>query len=253
MTVPCSGESGCISGFSGRGDLTAAAFLGISPSLKASLRALCSVWLSVRLFSSRAPQNQVGGIRIGVGRVGDGSIRAIHPWLSTRPVRPAARPCARSRSLRLVAPDPVVDRRGDRVRSLVEHRHSSHPGLRYPHSLSRAGVLQRRSSSPGCLSRVHRRSGAAATRRGRLYPRVAALFNPLRRRIKSFIDRRFYRSKYAARKTLEAFAATLSNETDLDALSDDLVTVVRRTMHPTHVSLWLRPETGAKGEQTVRQ
>jgi hypothetical protein len=82
---------------------------------------------------------------------------------------------------------------------------------------------------------------------------VAALFNPLRRRIKSFIDRRFYRSKYAARKTLEAFAATLSNETDLDALSDDLVTVVRRTMHPTHVSLWLRPETGAKGEQTVRQ
>lgn len=83
--------------------------------------------------------------------------------------------------------------------------------------------------------------------------RIAALFNPLRRRIKSFIDRRFYRSKYAARKTLEAFAATLSNETDLDALSDDLVTVVRRTMHPTHVSLWLRPETGAKGEQTVRQ
>jgi hypothetical protein len=69
---------------------------------------------------------------------------------------------------------------------------------------------------------------------------IAALFNPLRRRVQNFIDHLFYRRKYDAAKTLETFSARLREETDIDALNSELLSTVRETMQPEHVTLWLR-------------
>ena len=141
---------------------------------------------------------------------------------------------------------PAGDWGGHVALPALRHRpgHKPHPRLRLPHRHARAALLRWRSGLEYVFRAFTGQGSSLAIVATTLA--IAVLFNPLRRRLQVTIDRRFYRKRYDAVRTLEGFSGKLRDETDLETLHADLVYVIQETLQPAHVTLWLAP--GKEGD-----